>query len=77
MKLKRILLLALCMTLTMGSVMTACRPTPAPDGETADGTSATETPTSPGNTEDVTENSTENGTEEEDEPVIEPTLTGP
>ena len=74
MKLKRLLILSLCLSMTLGSALTSCRPTVTPNEDTAsDGTTA-ETPTSPDETEpDGTEEST---TSKEEEPV-EPTLVGP
>ena len=71
MKLKRLLILTLCLTMTLGGTLTSCR---RGGGDTDTSGQATGTPTSPSDTDP---NGTEDDTKKEDEPVIEPTLTGP
>ena len=71
MKLKRLLILTLCLTMTLGGALTSCR---RGGGDTDTSGQATGTPTSPSDTDP---NGTEDDTKKEDEPVIEPTLTGP
>ena len=75
MKLKRLLILALCLTMTLGGALTSCR---HGGGDTDTSGQTTDTPTSPSETDpDGSGEGTEKDTEKEDEPVIEPTLTGP
>ena len=72
MKLKKILLLTLCVTLLLGGALTSCGGGKTDPKETSDDhSSPSETDT------DGSGDGTENDTEKEDEPVIEPTLTGP
>ena len=82
MKLKRLLILFLCLTMTLGVALTSCR---HGGGDTDTSGQVTDTPTSPSETDpngsetdpNGSESDTEKDTEKEDEPVIEPTLTGP
>ena len=71
MKLKRLLILTLCLTMTLGGALTSCR---QGGGDTDTSGQATDTPTSPSET---APGGSEETTEKEDEPVIEPTLIGP
>ena len=71
MKLKRLLILTLCLTMTLGGALTSCR---RGGGDTDTSEQFTDIPTSPS---DTAPNGTEDDTKKEDEPVIEPTLTGP
>ena len=71
MKLKRLLILTLCLTMTLGGALTSCR---QGGGDTDTSGQATDTPTSPSET---APGGSEETTEKEDEPVIEPTLVGP
>lgn len=75
MKLKRLLILTLCLTMTLGGALTSCR---RGMGDTDTTEPLTESPTAPDETEpNGTEEGTGDDTEKEDEPVIEPTITGP